>query len=671
MHQTKSTWHTAQWIVLLATIVAAILRIYQFDTLPPSAWWDEIWYGLRARDILQTGQLVVHYETNFGGANSGPVYMTVLAHLLGFDTPWGGRIIPAFVGTLSIPLAYVTFKHLLTYDNHLMWSQERITWTAALTAIVLSYTLFYTTIARIGMENPVAPGITLFVVWQMARAIDKSKWSGWILAGLVAGGTQYNGLHVRFMLPLLLVFFLLKFLTAHGRQRIWMLKGGVVFTILGVLTSLPLSLFFLNNPEWFTARAEIVSSVGPGARFETIQDMYRYNFRMITRVFFIEGSYDPKNGIPGMPLLDPIQAPGFLVGFIWLLLRGWRSAFMYFLLFWLVWMCMPSFLTEGAPNLGRMIGIAPPTGVLVAIGWVQIYEWVQQRSTNSLVASTSLSLLVLASALYHTWLLFIEWPKVPNLREQFTAEPVDTAHLLLERAQQQPVFVGAIPEMQTPIVAFDFLFPDTQVNWFDLRQCLPVPHQRSEPTTYLIVDGRDPETLPLLHALYPGLEVERSHIDLWQTTGVIATIPANNDAPAPQISASAQFEAGIMFRGFDWTGPQVAAGDVLLITTHWHATENISTDYTAFAHLGTGTPLVAQRDSAPCLGLYPTSQWLPGDQVPDGFSLQIPADTPPGTYPLSVGWYEWPSLVPLSIIEGSDVLPGERLIIGEVEVVAP
>lgn len=668
-------WSSAQWVVFGATALAAFLRIYLFDTLPPSAWWDEIWYGLRARDILETGQLVVHYETNFGGANSGPVYMTVLAHLLGFDTPAGGRIIPAFVGTLSIPLAFVCFKHLFRYDKHLTWTTKRTEWTAALTSVVLSYTLFYTTIARIGMENPVAPGIAIFVIWQLARAIDHGNWHNWIIAGLVAGGTQYNGLHVRFMLPLLLIFFVLKFLTASWKQRIWMLKGGVVFSILGVLASLPLTLFFINNPEWFTARAEIVSNVGPGQRFETIQDMYRYNFRMISRVFFIEGSYDPKNGIPGIPLLDPIQAAGFVFGIVISIGRRWRSTMTWFVLFWLIWMCTPSYLTEGAPNLGRMIGIAPPTAALVAIGWVDV-STILRRQPNlpHLAYRIALPMLVVGSSIYHIWLLFVQWPQVSNLREQFTAEPVETANLLIDRAQEQPVFVGAIPEMQTPIVAFDFLFPETSVHWFDLRQCLPLPHQRTEPTTYLIVDGRDPQTVELLKQAYPELEVQRSGIDLWQTTGTLMQIPAEAEAPVPQVVLNTEFGAGITLRGFDWTGPQVRPGDTLLVTTYWHATEPIAVDYTAFAHIGTGLteaePIIAQRDAAPCLGLYPSSRWHPGDQVPDGFAIQIPEDATPGVYPVSVGWYEWPSLTPLPIIEEDNTLPGERAILGEVEVVS-
>jgi len=735
-----------QIAVIVFTLIAAILRIYLIDSLPPSAWWDEVWFALRAREIIQTGQFPVYFPTDFGGASAGPAYLAAFAQLLGFDTPWGGRITSALFGTLSIPLAYACLLELLAggkvaehgsspptlsgtprlrflppfgEEVHngkavaasqsaraLYVSQGRVgayftpiqqQWIAALTAIGLGYTLFYVTMGRVAMEIGYAPVTALFVIWQMARGIYRQKWTGWVLAGVVGGISQYNGLQVRFVLPLMLFFFILAFINTAPSNRIQMIKGGLMLAIPGILVCLPLIRFFYNNPEWFTARAAIVSDVGPGMRFETIQDMYRYNFRMITRVFFIEGSYDPKNGVPGVPLLDPIQAAGFIVGLGWCIYRIPRSTLARLLLIWLVWMCVPSLITEGAPNLGRMIGVAPPTAALIAIGWVTIHSFFRTKAISNspgldksrqaspppsgrrvvedrVGAAVFLSTLVLLSGLYHTWRLFRSWPSVSNLREQFTADSVDTAELLLSRTQTQAVFSGDIPEeTETPIIAFDFLFPGTEVRQLDLRKCLPVPHQRAVPTTYLLITDRNQITLPLLQDMYPNLEIQQSEIDLWDSTGTLLEIPAHASAPAPAVELDAEFGSGITLRGYEWSGPQVRAGESLFVTTYWHMLGDTDKDLTAFAHLGTGLtedePIIAQNDSAPCVGFYPTWRWLPGDQVPHGFALVIPEEAPPGTYPLSVGWYEWPSLTPLPLLSADEELPGERVVIGQVEVV--
>src|SRR5688500_11274417 len=73
----------ALWILTAATFYAAVMRFVRLDTLAPAAWFDEVWFALRARDLLQTGALHVFYPTEFGGANAGLVYLTALVQALG------------------------------------------------------------------------------------------------------------------------------------------------------------------------------------------------------------------------------------------------------------------------------------------------------------------------------------------------------------------------------------------------------------------------------------------------------------------------------------------------------------------------------------------------------------------------------------------------------------
>ncbi|MGF1503521.1 MAG: hypothetical protein ACFB51_00030 [Anaerolineae bacterium] len=662
---------SVHWVVLAGTLLAAVLRLHQIDTLPPAAWWDEIWFGLRARELLQTGDLVAHYTTNFGGASSGPAYMTAAAHLLGFDTVWGGRLIPALAGVLSVPLGYACFRELLRHDTRLSLTLEEKRWAAALTALVLSSILFYTTTNRTAMEIGVAPATALFVIWQMARGAFRGKWGGWLLAGLGGGIAQYNGLHARFVLPVMAVFFLLVLLVEKERGRL--LAGGAALAAVGAVVSLPLSIFFLNNPEWFSARAQIVTVVGPGLRYETFGAMLADNTNKILRVFFIEGCYDPMNGFPGLPLLDWIQAGGFLAGLVWMVQSLVRSTTARLLPLWMVLVTLPSLLTEGAPNLGRMIGIVAPLAALVGIGWVVLFRWVRPRLPG--IAPVAI-VLVLLSGCYHSWRLLRSWPSVSNLYANFTAEPVDTTATLIEQAEAgQPVYVQDIPELETPIVAFDFMLPGTPVRRMDFRKCLPLPNERPEPTQILIIDGRDPQTPALLRDIYPDVRTVRSDLDLWQTSGLLLEIPANASAPPPPNRVEAQFAEGIALLGFEWSGAEVRPVEALHLTAYWHVTAPVPRDLTAFAHIGTGlpdgTPLIAQQDHQPCLGLYTTSQWQPGEVVRDGFTLTVPPDAAPGTYPLALGWYAWPSLDRLPLLEAQDALPDNRVIIGQVTVAPP
>ncbi len=75
------------------------------------------------------------------------------------------------------------------------------------------------------------------------------------------------------------------------------------------------------------------------------------------------------------------------------------------------------------------------------------------------------------------------------------------------------------------------------------------------------------------------------------------------------------------------------------LTLFWQptATRSAPADYTVFVHLlDPAGNLVAQADSPPANGAYPTSLWDPGEIVVDAHILP---DLPPGRYTLQVGLY--------------------------------
>jgi hypothetical protein len=112
-----------------------------------------------------------------------------------------------------------------------------------------------------------------------------------------------------------------------------------------------------------------------------------------------------------------------------------------------------------------------------------------------------------------------------------------------------------------------------------------------------------------------------------------------------------------------------APGDQLTVTLHWSATGTPSRDYVAFVHLwrpGDPAPL-AQHDAQPRNGWYPTSNWRTGDSVPDTHTLILPADLPPGTYPLWAGLYDASDHSRLPAYAGAP-LPHDMVSLGTLEV---
>src|SRR5262249_41523247 len=81
----------------------------------------------------------------------------------------------------------------------------------------------------------------------------------------------------------------------------------------------------------------------------------------------------------------------------------------------------------------------------------------------------------------------------------------------------------------------------------------------------------------------------------------------------------------------------VQAGQPLQIDFNWEGLTRIYEDFTVFVHVvSTDGKMVAQDDSPPRRGNYPTSAWALGYPLVDSHSVKI--DTP-GTYHIEIGLY--------------------------------
>jgi len=108
-------------------------------------------------------------------------------------------------------------------------------------------------------------------------------------------------------------------------------------------------------------------------------------------------------------------------------------------------------------------------------------------------------------------------------------------------------------------------------------------------------------------------------------------------AASPLAPAEAQLGDGIELLSHQAS----ASAGKLDLTLTWGATARPSEDYTVFVHvLDASGKVVAQSDSQPRGGDFPTSVWLPGDAITDRYSLALP----PGRYTVEVGMYYLPTL---------------------------
>ncbi len=126
----------------------------------------------------------------------------------------------------------------------------------------------------------------------------------------------------------------------------------------------------------------------------------------------------------------------------------------------------------------------------------------------------------------------------------------------------------------------------------------------------------------------------------------------------PQLS-NARFGDEITLLGFD-VASKIKRGEDLKLTFLWKSEKFIQRDYTLFAHiLDDANRIVAQTDSQPIGGTYPTSIWDADELVPDEITVTLPVDAPRGRWRVEIGWYDAQTGKRLPTANGDSIILGE------------
>jgi 4-amino-4-deoxy-L-arabinose transferase-like glycosyltransferase len=138
-------------------------------------------------------------------------------------------------------------------------------------------------------------------------------------------------------------------------------------------------------------------------------------------------------------------------------------------------------------------------------------------------------------------------------------------------------------------------------------------------------------------------------------------IPLPPPTTTPNTSVNATFGTAIQLQGYTLMPTNTG----LHLDLFWKALAVPESDYTAFVHVvdAAGT-IVAQFDSQPRGGQYPTSIWTPGESVEDPQDLAVT----PGTYQVFVGLYQWDTGARLPLLVNGQAAPEDQLLLGTVQI---
>ena len=136
--------------------------------------------------------------------------------------------------------------------------------------------------------------------------------------------------------------------------------------------------------------------------------------------------------------------------------------------------------------------------------------------------------------------------------------------------------------------------------------------------------------------------------------GVVKVVPAQWPE---RVEPLARLGEGIELAAADLSATTAAPGDSVVLRVGWQvAAPPGAADLHLFVHLGDPArqPL-AQFDGPVMAGEYPARVWAAGEAFDETVTLGIPADLPPGDYPINLGLYDFATGARLPV-----VVDGER-----------
>lgn len=213
------------------------------------------------------------------------------------------------------------------------------------------------------------------------------------------------------------------------------------------------------------------------------------------------------------------------------------------------------------------------------------------------------------------------------------------------------------------------------------------PLQRWPPGRY----ARDVWTLPLDSGIPPGVytlqmglyrRTDGQEIEVWFTEPVsgavildkkpLAAAPLTKiKIPLAQPSADElraatplQARVGDNFSLSSYVLQFDRSARVARLTLYWQSISKTENDYTVFVHLiDSAGKIIAQKDSQPLGGSYPTSIWDAQEIVKDDYALVLPADAPALPYSIEIGMYAYPSLKRLPVSDAKGATIGDHIVL--------
>ena len=671
--------------LLLVIAIATGLRFWALGSIPPGLYHDEAFNGLDALGVWE-GERPVFFEAN-NGREPLFIYLVALSVAVLGRSPGAIRIVAALLGTLTIPATYLMAKAMFN---------RRI---GLLAAAITGLTLWHVNLSRIGFRAVAMPLFVALTLWQLWLGLKDGNQRHFLAGGLLYGLTFYTYLAARFTIVALVAFGLYLILVGSWKLALSLVegleacselsrrvggwkRGGLTFVLAALVILAPLMVYVVTHWDSFLGRVGQVSIFNPAINEGDFWGTLLRHVGRTLLMFTNRGDFIPRHNVPLRPVFDPVLSVFFLLGLIFCLRSFRQSAEHAFVLIWLAVMLLPTILAEGAPHFLRSVGVLPVAFVVPAIGLDWFWRFLENRTAFKVQSSKFKAQIVVAFVLVFglgdTMVdYFGDHAASQYLRYNFETAAADLA-------VQANRFLGTgwdgtgLVARQIPPSPGHHLYIADRLwrDWASVRFLVPA----SPNLTILEEGGKLPqapsgEVMLILwpyedHSQYLSLlpggsiiavrggSLERG--DLEKEARLLYVTYTATPTTTPTAEPEARFEKGVALVSHQLT---TVSPQELRLNLLWQAEEEIETDYTVFVHLARDDTILAQDDSFPAGGYYPTSLWRVGDIVDDEHTLVLPEPYDAVKHQLIVGLYQLQTSHRLQVLDEADKPASDHLVL--------
>ena len=184
-------------LLIAIILLAAFLRLYRINSLPPSAGYDQAAYGVDALKILQ-GERPIFIPSNFGREALFSYLVALCFLVLGQDAT-AIYVASTIVGVLTIPAVYLVSEEMFSTEEGAL-----ARWSGMLAALAVAVCHWHLSWSRLGMRAVLVPPFAASVVYFLWRGLHtESRWA-FAACGLSLGLSIYTYQAAR-LLPLLVL----------------------------------------------------------------------------------------------------------------------------------------------------------------------------------------------------------------------------------------------------------------------------------------------------------------------------------------------------------------------------------------------------------------------------------------------------------------------------------